>query len=340
MQLNAGKVLSIQQGLRSRGLRVIFLGLALGIGFSRPAAATVNTAATRTALAVSTDNTGPRTMVSLTAHVAVADGSVIPAGVVSFRSGNSDLGSAAIDSSGNATLTTNNLAAGNHQVMAVYQGDSTHQSSASSSAQVEAEAVTVSGFNIAATPTALSIPAGAFATSVVTVTPVNGFNAYVSLSCSNLPPATTCSFSPVNVLASCTAGAGQQQTCTPGLSTVQLQTLSPSGTQAKNSAKPHSSLPVYAFALPALFAFTGGLAGWRGRKHRTIWNAVLVVFMLAGALGITACKEQYNYFNHGPTPNPGTPAGTYTITVNSVSTTGSLITTPPTSPQLVLTVTN
>ena len=340
VQLNAGDVLNLKQWMRGGGLRLVFLGLALGIAFTIPAtAATASTAATQTALAVSKDNAGPRTKVSLTAHVTVTGGSEIPAGVVNFRSGNNDLGSAVIDGDGNATLTTDNLAAGNQQVVAVYQGDSAHQSSISSSAQVDAQAASVAGFTIAATPTALSIPAGNFATTVVTVTPVNGFSAYVNLSCSGLPPATTCSFSPANVLASCTAGAGQQETCTPGLSTVQLQTIAPSGTKAQNSADPSSSLPVYAFALPAIFVFTGGIAGLRARKHRPFWNALLVIFLLAGALSITACKERYNYLNHGPTPNLGTPTGTYTITVNSVSTAGSLITIPPTSPQLALTIT-
>ena len=340
VQLNAGDVLNLRWWMRGGGLRLIFLGLALGIGFLIPAGAVAaSTAATQTALTASTDNSGGRTTVTLSAHVTVPGASETAAGVVNFRSGNSDLGSAVIDANGNATLTTNNLTAGAQQVVAVYQGDPAHQSSISSSAQVTAQAAGVAGFTISAMPTSLSIPAGAFATSVVSVTPVNGFNAYVSLSCSGLPPATTCSFSPVNVLASCTPGAGTQETCTPGLSTVQLQTIAPSGTQAKNSGKPGSGLPVYAFALPAIFALTGSLAGMRARKHRAFWNTILVIFLLVGALGITACKERYNYLNHGPTSNPGTPAGTYTITVNSVSTTGSLITTPPTSPQLVLTVT-
>ena len=344
MQLNAGDVLRIKQWMRSCGLRMVFLGLALGLCFTNLAlAASTSTAPTQTALTVSSDNTGPRTKANLTAHVSAAGGeSAIPAGVVDFRSGNIDLGSAVIDGEGNAVLTTDNLAAGAHQVVADYQGDSTHEQSISASAQVDAQASNVAGYTISAAPTALSVAAGAFASSTITVTPVNGFNAYVSLSCSELPPATSCSFSPVNVLASCTAGAGQQQTCTPGLSTIQLQTIAPSGTQAptgaqiKNPSKPHSSLPAYAFAFPALFA---GLAGLRTRNHRAIWNTLIVLSLLAGALGMTACKERYNYLNHGPTPNPGTPSGTYTITVNSVSTTGSLITMPPTSPQLALTVT-
>ena len=54
---------------------------------------------------------------------------------------------------------------------------------------------------------------------------------------------------------------------------------------------------------------------------------------------MTACNPRYHYLNHGPIPNTGTPTGSYTITVNSVATSGSEIVTPPTSPQLALTVT-
>ena len=66
------------------------------------------------------------------------------------------------------------------------------------------------------TPTSLSTAVGGFVSSVVTVTPVNGFNAYVSLSCTGLPVNTTCNFTPVNVPASCTTSASGAETCTPG----------------------------------------------------------------------------------------------------------------------------
>ena len=104
---------------------MIFLGLVLGIGLAPIAVA--STAATQTALSVSMDNSGPRTKVTLTARVTGTGGSEVPKGVVNFRSGNNDLGSAVIDGDGNAVLTTDNLTAGNHHVTGIYQGDSAHE---------------------------------------------------------------------------------------------------------------------------------------------------------------------------------------------------------------------
>lgn len=338
VQLTVGYVLKVKQWVRSNGLRVGVLGAALGLSLTGHAAAM--SAATQTALTVSTDNSGPRTKATLTAQVSSISGLDIPGGVVTFRSGNTDLGSAVIDSQGKATLTTGNLPAGNQTVVAVYEGDPANSASISPSSQLASSAATVAGFTITATPTSLQVVAGTFASTVVTITPVNGFNAYVSLSCSLLPINTTCNFSPTNVLASCVAGAGGQQTCTPGVSTLQIQTLGPSGTQTPTARMKHTGgdLRAYAFALPLVFGLAGGLVGLGKDKHRRFSKAAVVLFLFAGMMAMTACKERYNYLNHGPTPNPGTPLGTYPITVNSISTTGSLITTPPTSPQLTLTV--
>ena len=37
---------------------------------------------------------------------------------------------------------------------------------------------------------------------------------------------------------------------------------------------------------------------------------------------MTACSQRYNYLNHGPPGNTGTPAGSYIITVEAQSSTG------------------
>lgn len=291
-------------------------------------------APTQTELTATTDNSGLRTKVTLTAHVTPLSGFDAPTGVVTFRAGSSDLGSAILDADGNAALTTNNLAPGSHQnVVAVYRGDASHAGSTSPSAEVSSADSGVAGFTVSANPTTISMPVGSFGSSTVTITPVNGFNAYVSLSCSGLPVAATCTFSPINVLAACTTSGGVT-TCPPGYSTMQIQTLAPSG-ELTTPPGPHSRLPVYAVLFPAVF----GAAGLGARKRRAARNALLLLFLLTGAMGLTACNVRYNYLNHGPTPNPGTPAGTYTVTINSISTTGSLITTPPTSPQIALTLT-
>jgi hypothetical protein len=316
--------------MRTAGWCMVFLGLVAGMGFTSSAAAE-NTAATRTALAAATNNAGSRTRVTLTAHVS-ADGSAAPSGVVNFRSGEMDLGSAFLDSEGNAALETDNLPAGSHQVLAIYQGGAGFSSSLSKPEQVHANVSTVAGFTVAASPTSLSTAVGGFATTVVTVTPVNGFNSYVSLSCTGLPVNTTCNFTPLSVPASCTTSAGGVQTCTPATSTMQIQTLAPSPRVAANN---DAGLPAYAFVFPALF----GLAGLGACKRRPWRNLALGMLAFAGAMSMTACAQRYNYLNHGPPGNPGTPTGSYTVTVDAESSNGSFTITPPTQPQIALTIT-
>jgi uncharacterized membrane protein YebE (DUF533 family) len=82
----------------------------------------------------------------------------------------------------------------------------------------------------------------------------------------------------------------------------------------------------------------GGLA-WGARRRRWLQRLALVALVgLVAAMGTTACKPLYNYYKHGPTENPATPSGTYTVTVTGQSTNGvTAITSPPTT--FVLTVT-
>ena len=306
----------MKQGIRTIAWCMLFLGMVAG------AAAAENSAATQTTLTVATDNAGPRTRATFTAHVS-GDQSGSPAGVVNFRSGNMDLGSAVLDREGNASLQTDVLPEGSHQVVAIYQGRPDYQASSSTPEVVHSNASTVAGFTVAATPTSLSTTVGGFVNIVITVTPVNGFNSYVSLSCSGLPVNTTCNFTPLSVQASCTTSTSGVQTCTPATSAMQIQTQAPSP-------------KVAAFVFPALF----GLVGLGACKRRAWRNMLLGVVALAGAMGISACSQRYNYLNHGPPGNPGTPAGTYAVTVQAQSSTGSETTVPPALPQLTLTITN
>jgi Bacterial Ig-like domain (group 3) len=325
--LSVGRVWNVGQLRRTIGWCMLFLGMVAG------AATAENTAATQTTLTVATDNAGPRTRATLTAHVST-DQTGSPSGVVNFRSGETDLGSALLDSEGNASLQTDILPAGPHQVVAIYQGKSAYQSSTSKIEHLQANVSTVAGFTVAATPTSLSTAVGGFVSSVVTVTPVNGFNAYVSLSCTGLPINATCTFTPVNVPAACTTSASGAETCTPGTSVMQIQTQTPSPLTAARTSD-DSGIRRYAFVFPAVF----GLAGLGLSKRRAWRNLLLATLVFSGAMGMTACSERYNYLNHGPPGNPGTPAGSYTITVQAQSSTGALTTTPPTLPQITLTLT-
>jgi hypothetical protein len=310
VRLSVGRVWNIQ-GMRTVVWCAAFLGMVAG-------AAAQKTAATQTTLSVATNDVGPRTKATLAAHVSAAPGGSPAGGVVNFRSGETDLGSGVLDADGNASLQTDVLDTGIHEVVAVYQGKAAYLASTSKAEQVEAHASTVAGYTVTAAPTSLSTVVGGFAESVLTVTPNNGFNAYVSLSCNGLPINTTCTFTPLNVPAICTSITA----CTPGTSVVQIQTQAPS---------PGAT----AIVLPLLL----GLVGLGASRRRAWRNLALGLIAFAGAIGLTACNARYNYLHHGPPENPGTPEGTYTITVAAQSATGADITTPPTSPQLALAVT-
>jgi len=145
---------------------------------------------------------------------------------------------------------------------------------------------------------------------------------------------TTCTFTPIAVLASCTTNASGVQTCTPATSTMQIQTLAPSpGPRAENGGD--AGMQRYAFIFPALF----GLVGLGACKRRAWRNLALGMLAFAGTMGMTACSQRYNYLNHGPPGNTGSPTGNYTVTVNAESSNGSFTITPPTQPQLTLTIT-
>jgi hypothetical protein len=302
------------KALRTASGCMLFLGLTVAV------VAAQNTAVTRTALSIDANDAASRTRVTLTAHVSATNGSKASAGVVNFRSGSLDLGSAVVDSDGTASLETDVLPQGDHQVVALYKGTEDYQASVSAEEQVHANASGIAGFSVSASPTSLSTAVGGFVSSVVTVTPLNGFNAVVALSCSGLPVNTTCVFTPTNVPAGCTGS-----TCTPATSVMQIQTLAPSPKVATG-----------ALLFPLLFGLAG-LGVWQRKGWR---NLALTMLAFAAMSGLSACNARYKYLNHGPPGNPGTPAGTYAITINSQSSTGSATTLPATNPQITLTISN
>jgi len=88
---------------------------------------------TQTQLSSSANPSIANQPVTLTAAVSGPLSSTqIPGGMVTFQDGQSTLGTATIDGSGKATYTTSSLAAGSHQITAVYTGDNSDAGSSSS----------------------------------------------------------------------------------------------------------------------------------------------------------------------------------------------------------------
>jgi hypothetical protein len=87
--------------------------------------------ATTTSLASSVNPSAYGQAVTLTATVSASAGSGTPTGSVTFRDGQTVLGSVALDGSGRAQFTTSALAAGSHSMTASYGGDATFSPSTS-----------------------------------------------------------------------------------------------------------------------------------------------------------------------------------------------------------------
>ena len=226
-----------------------------------------------------------------------------PAGIISFYSGTTLLGTGTLNASGVATFATNSLVVGADSITAVYPGNAGFAASTSSAlSETVNTAFTVTG---PAAPVPVA-PGGA-ATLNLTVPPLGGpFDSVVILSATGLPPGATATFNPPTVTPG-VAGA-------PAVLTIQLATLAASGSPVRdipaNRRFPvNHGFPVAPFSLG--FVLFGAVLG-----RRRIPKALVLVLALA-SLGVatslvTGCGG-------GFANTPSTPAGNYTITVTGTS---------------------
>jgi hypothetical protein len=210
-----------------------------------------------------------------------------------------------------ATATVTGIApsgAGTHMVQAEYDGDSRYIASVSTSIGLiggPAPGFTISG-------TAVAIPAGGTKSSTITLTPAGGFTGNVNLSAS---------------ITSSPAGAQHPPTLTFGSTTPVSITGAGAATAAlaiaTTAATTSAALPLsrpgqitwYATGSATLaFLLFSGLAAGR-RKWLTL---VGMLTLLAFTSGLVACGSGGGTTGGG-THDPGTTAGTYTITVTGTS---------------------
>jgi hypothetical protein len=158
-------------------------------------------------------------------------------------------------------------------------------------------------FSIGVDPTSVSVTAGASSPSItVSVVPLNGFNAAVTLSCS-IPSSATG--------VGCTFGSTSISTL-PGSTTLTITT------KANSSAKTdhRRSGIFYAMWLPI-----GGLAlfgaGFSSRR-RKLFLLVVGSCLVLGLIFLPSCSSSSS--GGGGGGGGGTPAGTYTINVTGTST--------------------
>ncbi len=257
---------------------------------------------TVTALTTSATNAADAQQVTLIAVVesaAPAPG-VLPTGIVTFTSGSTVIGQAAVDAAGVATLTIHLDTAQTETLVATYSGDTVYNGSTSGKASVTSGQA--SQFTLTVSNLALQLQRGQRTTVNVTVASVKGFNDLLKFGCVGLPYAATCTFSQVGM-----------QLAANGSGTLQLtiDTGDPLGSGSA-TGNAHNS-PGTGFgalhpgAVLCLLPAAALLCFYRRRR----WMPALAVGLMACAatLGMTGCA--------GLTMN-STPAGSYTFQVTAL----------------------
>jgi hypothetical protein len=285
--------------------------------------------ATSTSLRLSSE----ASKVTATVHVA---GSSTPTGVVTLiatdRAISHDLGSVALDATGNGTLTFDaNAATG--QIAAQYRGDTINGNSTSEQVKVQPQTpVSNPDYTFALSVSSLPpVKAGSYGTTVASVTPTGGFTQNVSFFCTGLPDNSQCVFTPPSVQTSNLTTVNPTVT-----STLQILTTSPSGNLSQGGAQSQivtQSTPLFLAVSLAL----GLLLVSRGKRLQKLRVSAMLLMGGFLLLGLSGCSARYSYLNHPPSPaNTGTPVGTYNITVTASSDNG--ITTLNHTVPVVLTV--
>jgi hypothetical protein len=160
-------------------------------------------------------------------------------------------------------------------------------------------------FAIATNPSSGSAAAGTPVTTTLALTPSNGFNQSVTLSCSGLPADASCSFAPATL----TVGSGTA-TSVLTIATAARTALNPRGI---------SSSPL----APAGGILLACLAPCFLRRKATVSAAlcttVCLVLMLVGAGTLTGCGGHGSGGGAASPSGTGTAAGTYPITITATA---------------------
>jgi len=257
------------------------------------AATTVATTTTLTASPTSPVNAG--SSVTLTATVKPASGTTTPTGTVTFFNGSTALNSTPTAlTNGAATFTSSTLGGASYSITAVFSPATGTDFSGSTSSALPYE---VQDFQIAANRTTVTVSApGASGTTTLTITPLGGFNATLTYSCTGLPSEATCTF---------TAASASTET-------LSIATTAPSSRLDRSPFGRHGGI-FYAMLLPGVF----GLLITRGNRKRELRGTrllSLIAVLALSTLWMPACGG-----GSSKPSNPGTPAGTSSVTVTATT---------------------
>jgi len=246
---------------------------------------------------------------------------VAPTGTVTFADALANNGAGAtigkapiglpVNGAAQATLSTSTLSSGAHNVTASYSGDANYSGSTSMAA-----AVSVIAMKLALSSTSATVTAGQSTAAIpisFSTNPISTSYYYwwVNLSCSGLPAGAKCVFTP----GSFDPTFNSTTSILSGSSSFSIDTNGPILQQAamEPALKPWGGFETLALA--------GVLA--LGFRRRRIFSSLAVFAMLAFFLSLNACGGGSSGSGKYNIANPGTPAGTYPVTV-----TGTMVVQP------------
>ena len=269
-----------------------------------PASQTVSDWNSATFTITGTTSNGFTGTVTLTCRLYLGEGSTCtpkPSSIIPTASG----------ASSTVTVTTNASTAVGTYALTVTGASGLEQFTVSPLVTVT-PAVPAFGVSTPAAATPSSVPPGQPSTATVTAGSMGGFAGTVALACSVSPMpllAPTCSLSP----AQAQVAAGGQAT-----STLTISTTGPTASLSRPSLRHDGSL-VYAVVFPIIgLSLMGAGAAFDGRRKK-ILGLVLGCVVLGGLLLQVACGGGGGNSSTNTTSTPGTPAGSYTVTVTGSS---------------------
>jgi len=162
-------------------------------------------------------------------------------------------------------------------------------------------------YMLAATPSTLTVVSGQTGSTMLTLTPLNGYMGTVNLSCGNLPKNVICTFNTTSLTAD---GTGSTASTQLTISTNDHAYVASNGNNSPTKA-PQTWM---AIGLPMCFA---GMTIYRNRRRRRWIGKLLGLFLLVAlAIGTNGCTENLGSQLVG--------AGTYQITVTAVDASSKL----------------
>jgi hypothetical protein len=233
-------------------------------------------------------------------------------GTVTFYDDGTPIGSPVTVSNGHAVLTKSDLAVGDHDITAVYSGDTNFTGSTAAAATLT---VSLPDYTITASPSALTIHRGQAGSSTLTVTPTGGYTGSLAFSCSGLPAFATCTFSPASLQldGSNTAHTVQFKVHT-GLDVASMAAPS-SGAPARFGRMPVLALltPLFALSLLSITRRRTPARPGRSRWLSLRWLHMLVLATLF--LGVAGCGGSSTKSE----PQSKVPLGTSSVVVTATA---------------------